>query len=77
MLSRCAILAERDDALDVAARTALAKEYADQAVHALRSALRLGATDIEELKGPRFAALHAREDFQGLLRQAEAKPPSH
>jgi hypothetical protein len=50
-----------------------AAALADQAIAALRHALRAGWTQLGELKEPDFDALRGRDDFQKLLAEREAK----
>jgi hypothetical protein len=51
-----------------------AKAFADQAVEALRDALKAGwSSRPAELKGPDFDALRGRDDFRKLLAEAEQK----
>jgi hypothetical protein len=50
-----------------------ADAFADQAVAALRAALRAGWGWTEELKEPDFDALRGREDFQKLVKELAVK----
>jgi tetratricopeptide (TPR) repeat protein len=52
-----------------------ATRFADQAVEALRDAVKAGWEQRDELKEPDFDALRRREDFKQLLEGLEAKTP--
>jgi tetratricopeptide (TPR) repeat protein len=47
--------------------------FADQAVAALRDAIRAGWAEPDELKEPEFDLLRKRDDFQKLVKEVEAK----
>ena len=77
LLARCAPVVAKDVQLSEAERREQALTYAGRAVELLRQANARGYKDVERLKKDKhFDPLHAREDFQQLLRQleAEAKP---
>jgi serine/threonine-protein kinase len=54
-------------------RAAEAAAFADQAVAALRDAIRAGWADPDDLKDPEFDLLRKRDDFQKLVKEVEAK----
>jgi serine/threonine protein kinase/tetratricopeptide (TPR) repeat protein len=75
-LARCVPLAETDAQKPAEQRAALAQSYGDQAVAALRQAVKKGFTDAGRLKkDPAFAPLQSRADFQQLLSDLEAGTP--
>jgi tetratricopeptide (TPR) repeat protein len=70
----CSAAAGKDQKLPAAQRTKLAEDYAHEALRLLRDAIARGYQDVAHLKkDPDFDALRAREDFQKLVRELEAK----
>jgi serine/threonine protein kinase/Tfp pilus assembly protein PilF len=74
-LARCVPLACADARVPQDKRTALADSYAAEAVRMLREAIQRGYRDLKHLKeDPDFACLRSRDDFEKLLKAAEASP---
>jgi hypothetical protein len=74
-LSHCVSVADKDRRLQEQERRVVAQKYAEEAVEALREALRRGYDNLQDLKTAEdLNPLRAREDFQKLLTEAEKKP---
>jgi len=76
-LSGCSYLAERDESLPSAKRTAVAADYADRAVAMLRQAVAKGFRDTPGVsRDARFAPVRDRADVQALLKSmSESSKP--
>jgi tetratricopeptide (TPR) repeat protein len=68
-----ALLAGRGGEAKSGVTTAEAAAFADQAVAALRDAIKAGWNRPDELKQPDFDSVRGRKDFQKLLSEVEAK----
>jgi tetratricopeptide (TPR) repeat protein len=72
-LCRCAQLCREDAAVPVPQREALARSYSDQALDALRTAVRHGFRDAKHLESaPAYEPLRDRSDFRRLVREIAA-----
>jgi hypothetical protein len=72
-LCRCAQLGREDAAIPAPERAALADSYADQAMDALRMAVRNGFRDAPDLESASvYAPLRGRADFRRLVREIQA-----
>jgi eukaryotic-like serine/threonine-protein kinase len=75
LAARCVPLALKDGQQSADRRPKLAQEYADRAMTLLRQAVQLGYKDAARMKKESsLDALHARDDFQKLLRELEIVP---
>jgi tetratricopeptide (TPR) repeat protein len=73
-LCRCAQLCRADLALAPGERDTLERSYLDQALHALRTAVRSGFLDLKDLNtSATYAPLHDRSDFKDLIREVESR----
>ncbi len=73
-LAHCIPVAEKDRRLPEEERKLVAQRYAEEAVEALREALRRGYANLGDLKAAAdLNPLRSREDFQKLLAEAEEK----
>ncbi|MFI5458739.1 MAG: hypothetical protein ACHRXM_25205 [Isosphaerales bacterium] len=73
-LCRCAQLCRADRSIAAAERESLAISYADQAMSALRTAVRNGFREALELKtSPTYELLRGRDDFQRLVGEVEVR----
>jgi serine/threonine-protein kinase len=76
-LARCLAPAAKDVKLPLARRQALAREYADRSVAALRQAVAKGYRDVAHLrKDPDLDPVRDRDDFKKLLADVEAMKPA-
>jgi serine/threonine protein kinase/tetratricopeptide (TPR) repeat protein len=76
-LARCLSLAERDTELSEAQRKERAEAYADRAMATLRQAVQNGYKDFSHMKKDSdLDPLRSRADFQKLLAELQATPPS-
>ena len=73
-LCRCVELGREDQSATAADRDTMARAYGDQAMDALRTALRNGFRDLNDLGGaPIYEPLRGRDDFQRLVRDVELR----
>ena len=72
-LCRCAQLAREDPTVPADQRELLARSYTDQAMEALRTAVRNGFRDAKHLESePTYAPIRGRDDFRRLIHEIEA-----
>jgi eukaryotic-like serine/threonine-protein kinase len=73
-LCRCVELCRADQSIPATERNSLSHSYADRSMDALRTAVRNGFRDANDLKSSRsYEPLRARDDFQRLIEEVEAK----
>jgi tetratricopeptide (TPR) repeat protein len=68
-LARCVSLVQADGHLSADERQTLTKAYTDQALEALRDAVRKGFKDAAGLKQTEFNSIRARDEFKDLVAQ--------
>ena len=72
-LCRCAQLCRQDSSLPAKEAEALARRYADQAIAALRTAVRNGFRDTKLVNTAEiYEPIRSRDDFRGIVREVEA-----
>jgi serine/threonine-protein kinase len=77
LLARCVPLAEKDTHLSDPQRRELTQSYSDQAMAALRQAVRNGYRDTAHMeKDAALDPLHSLADFKQVLRELKPQPPS-
>jgi tetratricopeptide (TPR) repeat protein len=75
-VSRCILLAERDDRLPEAQRRERATAYANRAMQVLQQAIKRGFRDMAHMKQDTdLEPLRGRDDFGQLFMKVEPKPP--
>ncbi|HMC63757.1 MAG TPA: tetratricopeptide repeat-containing serine/threonine-protein kinase [Gemmataceae bacterium] len=76
LLSRCALLAEKDSQLPESKRRELASSYGDRALEQLRTAVKKGFKDVKQLKKDTdLDPLRPRAEFQKLVEELEKMKP--
>ncbi len=72
-LCRCCRLCRQDSSLPAKERETLARHYADQAIDALRTAVRNGFRDAKLVEtAEAFEPIRSRDDFRRIVREVEA-----
>jgi tetratricopeptide (TPR) repeat protein len=72
-LCRCAQLCRQDSSLPAKERETLAHRYADQAIDALRIAVRNGFRDVKLVEtAETYEPIRSRDDFRRIVREVEA-----
>jgi hypothetical protein len=69
-LCQCLVLCQQDRELNAVERQRLERSYADRAIGALKTAVRAGFRDLDELKSSHvYDPLRGRADFAGIVKE--------